>query len=153
MSTSKTIVLKGEMTKRIEAKAGGSVTPGHLIAYNSSDALVVHPTAKAKAETSDAIEDDLQGKGIDDVYAQDALVQGIILEKGDEANMILAISQTIVIGDLLESAGAGQLRKQTAFAQAGASTYAVTTEGHSLFVAREAVTTTSAVKRIAVAAL
>jgi hypothetical protein len=58
-----------------------------------------------------AIEDENQGKGIDDAYAADARVVCWMPQRGDQVQAILADGQTIVIGDYLESNGDGTLKK------------------------------------------
>ena len=61
-----------------------------------------------------ALEDELQGKGIDDAYAVDAIVQYDQYLPGDRVNAILADGETVVIGDRLMSAGDGTLKKYVA---------------------------------------
>jgi len=144
----KTIILKGSGVRK-EALASGSVTPGHLLQLTSAGAFIVHQVAKGIGRALFAVEDDLQGNGIDDVYATTTLVQANIMQKGDVVNAILATSQTIVRGDYLESAGNGQLQKLTAASQLTSGNYTYTPAGVAIAVAVEDVTTTSAVKRIA----
>ena len=75
----------------------------------------------------------------------------MLFRSGDEVYAILATSQTIVVGDLLASAGDGTLEKFTAIkCDSNASAGAVTTPLQAVAVALEAVTTTSATKRIKV---
>ncbi len=126
---------------REEKLAGGTVTPGHLVKKNSSDAIVVHSTAAGHVKPLQvAIEDELQGKDISDNYSSGDLIQTEILLPGDKFYGILTTSQTIVIGDLLESAGNGTLRKMEL----------ASTDDPQLPIARaeEAKTTTGSVARI-----
>jgi hypothetical protein len=142
-----TVILKKNSTVRMERVAGGTITPGHLVKLNSSNQFVVHATAGGTAAKIFAVEDELQGKLITDTYLATARVQADVVQPGDEVYAILTTSQTVIIGDYLESAGDGTLAK----AQAQASV----SDGESypnriIAMALEAVTTTSAVSRIIV---
>lgn len=147
----RTIVLKGDALRK-ELKSGGAITPGHLVQRNSAGDVVVHPTAGGNATAVFAIEDSLQGNEVDDAYADDDRVQVAYLSTGMEVAGILTTSQTIAIGDLLESAGNGRLRKHTVQA---ADSAGVLNAGESIYPraavvrAIEAVTTTTATARIA----
>lgn len=107
----RTIVLK-ERGIRKELIAGGAITPGHLIAVNSAGKFVVHPTAGGVAGRMFAVEQDHNGKGIDDAYASNDLVMGEIVSAGSEINALIAAgAAAIAVGDYLESAGDGTFRK------------------------------------------
>jgi hypothetical protein len=92
-----------------------------------------------------ALEDELQGKEIGDNYSSGNRVLYGVFRTGEEINAILATSQTIVIGDLLESAGNGYLRKHSPDPED--SEFRAVQQG-ILARAMEAVTTTGAVARI-----
>jgi acetamidase/formamidase len=133
------ILLKNRGT-RVERKAGGTITPGHLVMENSSGELVVHATAKGKTAALFAVENDMEGKTITDNYVSGDYVQAELLEAGAEVYALVpAAAAAIVIGDKLESNGDGTLRKKTEFAQSGTTPFAVTTEGHAIAEALEAV--------------
>lgn len=134
---------------RKERKAGGAITPGHLIAVNSSDAVVVHATAGGKCRALFALEDELQGKGIADAYAQDAIVQYNVCAPGDEVNALLKANENIAIGDPLTSAGDGTLKKATLTSTANTGTGAVAQADHVVAYAAAA-SNTNAVVRIPV---
>ncbi len=109
----KTITLKGTgMQEEALANAAG-VKPGHLLYLMSTGKVAVHPTAGGNAEKMFAIEDELQGNGIDDAYAISNLVQYKIMERGSWVNAILKNGENVAIGDPLESAGNGELQKHT----------------------------------------
>lgn len=119
MATPKTILLKGDGLFK-EALAGGAITPGHLIVRNSSDVFVVGPAAAKNAYPMFALEDEAQGKDITDAYAPGEIVNAVIPQTGSEIYALVAASAAaIVIGDELESAGDGTVRKAatTAVAQ------------------------------------
>lgn len=108
-----TILLKGRGIRK-EAVAGGTITPGHLLTFNSTGNLVVHATAGGAAIPLFAVENDLVGNSITDNYVVNDYVQSEYLTAGMEALAFLVASGTaVVVGDLLESAGDGSLRKFT----------------------------------------
>lgn len=71
-STPHTILLKGASVAeymQCEGTAGGTIRPGHLVMLNSSNQIVVHNADVAGAPPCGiALEDDAQGRGIDDNY-------------------------------------------------------------------------------------
>jgi len=96
-----------------EAKASGAITPGHLVEITSAavDTVLVHATAGGSVVARlFAVEDDLQGKDIDDAYATGTNVLYRAAEPGEEVNALIQNGQNIAKGDLLESAGDGTLR-------------------------------------------
>jgi hypothetical protein len=154
-STPHTIILKeAEHVMFKEHVAGGAITPGHLIALNSSGLVVVHPTAGGSApERLFAFEDDLRGKGIDDAYdsTTNKNVRCGVCQPGVEVYAWLATSQTITIGDLLESNGNGQLKEHLAQQGPQATSPAVGIRTQQVVArALEAVTTTGTAARIKV---
>lgn len=104
---------KGAESVYEEGKAGAAITPGMLIALNSSAVYVPHGVANGGAEVNIAIEDALQGKTIDDVYAINDLVRFVIPVRGDVVLGILAPGQNVQDGTKLVSNGAGLLIAQT----------------------------------------
>ena len=147
----RTIILKGDPIRK-ELKVGGAITRGHLCSRNSARNVVVHPTAGGNASAIFAIEDSLQGNEIDDAYALNDRVHLAYFSSGMEVVGILTTSQTVVIGDLLESVGNGRLRKHTVQAadSIGALEAGETIPTNPAIVrAIEAVTTTGATARIA----
>lgn len=110
---SRTIFLKGRGQVK-EGKAGGAITPGHLIVRNAAGNVVVHATAAQKTAPMFAMEADFVGKEITTAYATNDRVQFLFAGSGDEVYALLpANAAAIVIGDLLESNGDGTLRKYT----------------------------------------
>jgi hypothetical protein len=99
--------------KQIEALASGSITPGHLLERTSAaaDTLKVHALAGGVAQRIFAIEDELQGNGIDDVYADGALVQARQYMPGDLVYALIANGENISKADKLVSDGNGALEK------------------------------------------
>lgn len=114
---SNTITLKGDGIHK-EAVAGGSVTPGMLLARTSAGTVVAHNVAGGNALPAFATEDELQGKDITDAYASGDKVLYTVFERGAEVNALVAAhAAAISEGDFLDSDGAGGLRKSTAQTQ------------------------------------
>lgn len=93
------------------AAAAATIYPGCLIYLNSSGTVAVHTVAGGNVLPMFALEDELQGGGIDDAYATGAKVQCWIPGRGDVVYAILADGQDVEEGDFLESNGAGYLQK------------------------------------------
>jgi hypothetical protein len=119
----RTILLRNRGYRK-EAEAGGTITPGHLIAFNSTGKFVVHATALVKAAPIFAVENDVPttsqlagtdpSPSIDTNYVSGDFVQGEVCHPGVEINaLVAAAAPAIAVGDLLESAGNGTLRKFT----------------------------------------
>ncbi len=60
-----------------------------------------------------ALEDELQGKGIDDAYAVSAQIQCWIPGRGDMVYALLEDGEDVEVGEFLESAGNGKLQVLT----------------------------------------
>lgn len=109
-----TILLRGEPNRK-ERDAGGTIIPGHLLQLDADGDVVVHPTAEGVIGPRwFAVENDIAGDDIDDAYASGEVCQIQSARPGEEINAILAVSQTIGIGDLLISAGNGQVTELVA---------------------------------------
>ena len=146
-----TIKLKDYTKINIEENAAAAITPGMLVELTSAGKVQAHSNAGQDALTMIALEDDLQGNDIDDAYSTDNPVQVWIPNRGCEAYMILATSQTIAIGDFLSSNGNGMLKKHVPDASEIYATTDVTVYGRQIIgQAIEAKTTTSAAARIKV---
>lgn len=109
-----TIVLKQVQIGRaqIEKLAVAELYPGHLLERTSADKVQKHSTSGGTcALPMFAIEDENQGKGIDDAFAADARVVCWMPQRGDQVYAVLADGQSVAIGDYLESNGDGTLKK------------------------------------------
>lgn len=147
----KTVILKRYNNVQFEAIADEAITPGSLVVVMSTGKIKNHATAQGNAIPYFVIEDAIMGKTINDNVAKGDLARVMVAGRGDEVYAILATSQTIVVGNLLASAGDGTLEKFTAIkCDSNASAGAVTTPLQAVAMALEAVTTTSATKRIKV---
>lgn len=97
-----------------ELVANAIITPGHLVEVMSTGKARVHATAGGNALPMFALEDEMQGNGIDTDYAADAPVQVWIPYRGDMVYALLKDGQNVAVGDFLESAGDGTLQKHVA---------------------------------------
>jgi len=98
-----------------------AITPGMLIELTSANLVQAHSNEGQNVLPMFALEDELQGKGIDDNYAASDKIQCWVAVRGEEVYAILEDGETIVIGDFLESNGAGLLQKHSADVAEGAS--------------------------------
>lgn len=98
-----------------EMIAAAAIYPGMVLEMDSAGKAKVHATAGGNVvPIMVALEDELQGKGIDDAYAAADKVQVWLPAAGDVFYGIIADGQTIAKGDLLESDANGRLQKHVA---------------------------------------
>ena len=110
----RTIVVKEGASKvRNEYVANAAIIPGHILDLMSTGKVRVHPSANMIARPLYvALENELEGQGIDDAYAAADIVQVGTFNSGDELNILVADkAAAIVIGDKLSSAGDGTVKK------------------------------------------
>jgi hypothetical protein len=108
-----TIIGKSYVGIRDEKEAGGGITPGMLVQRESDDTVVVHAVAGGSVAPLFALEDENQGNDIADAYVSGDVVKLWRPVPGEQVYAFLDNSGTaVVIGDFLESAGNGKLRKQ-----------------------------------------
>lgn len=89
-----------------------AITPGHLLELTSAGLVQKHSTASGNVLPAIfAVEDELQGNGIDTAFAVSAKLQCWIPTRGDQVYAWLADGEDVAIGDPLESAGDGTLQK------------------------------------------
>ena len=114
-----TIKLKNYSNINEEYEAHEIITPGMLVELNSDNEVQKHATADGNTIPMFLVEDELQGKGIDDNCAAADQVQIWIPYRGDQVNALLADGENVAIGDFLTSAGTGKLKKFDVAASAG----------------------------------
>jgi hypothetical protein len=115
MASYNTIKIKKYVDHIEEFVANAAITPGMLVELMSTNKLRAHATSGGEAAAKwFALEDELQGKGIDDAYAATDPVQVWVCVPGEVVYALIADGQTIAKGDYLESNGAGRLTKHTA---------------------------------------
>ncbi len=91
-----------------------AIKPGALLEITSANLVQAHSNAGENVLPMFAIEDELQGNGIDDSYAVSSQVQVWIPGRGDMVYGMLADGESVVPGDFLESAGDGTVKKHVA---------------------------------------
>lgn len=109
-----TIKLKKYLDIIEEMVANAAITPGMLVEEMSTGKVRVHTNVGQNAIPMFALEDELQGNGIDDDYAADDVVQVWVAQRGEQVYALLANGESVAIGDFLESNGDGYLKKWTA---------------------------------------
>lgn len=107
-----TIILKDYLHVRDEKIADAALYPGMLLELDSDDEVSPHSVEGGNAlPIMFAVENELEGEGIDDQYAAGDKVFVWIPQRGDEVYAILKDDSTeVVIGTALESAGDGYLQ-------------------------------------------
>ena len=109
-----TIVLKGSGINKERLSAAAGILPGDLLDLDTAGKVIVHAGAGLTAQKMFAIENEVVGKDIDAAYASGDNVLYSVLPPGAEVYAFVAASAVaVVIGDTMESAGDGTLRKQT----------------------------------------
>jgi len=140
-----TIKIKNYSDVMEEMTANAAITPGMLVEQMSSGNVRAHALASGNSIPMFACEDELQGKTIDDAYAQNDRVQVWVPGRGDQVNAILATGQNVSIGTFLVSNGNGHLK-----AVADPSSFGDDDSAKIVGVATEAVNATAAAARIIV---
>lgn len=106
-----TIKLKKYSDVIEEYTAGGTIYPGMLLLMSAADTVVAHSDdAPVNCLPMFALEDELQGKDINDPYVSGDPVQCWIPYRGDEVYAILEDGAHVEIGGFVESNGAGMLQ-------------------------------------------
>jgi len=120
-----TIKIKKYADIIVEAVADAAITPGMLLEYTSTGTVKKHATAAGKHAFMFALEDELQGRGIDTDYAAGDKVQVWIAGRGDIVNCLLEDEAAIAIGDFVESNGEGKVQEYTSGVIIGVAVEAV----------------------------
>jgi len=105
-----------------EYEAADAIVPGMLVEMTNAGKVQKHSSAGEFAEKMFALENELEGGGIDDIYTAEDRVQCWIAGRGDQVYAFLAAGETVAIGDRLESHGDGYLQKAVS-ESASATTY------------------------------
>ncbi len=113
-TTYNTIKLKKYQDIIEEYAAASVIVPGNLIELSSSGTVQNHSTEGGNVLPMFALEDELQGKGIEDAFAAADRVQCWVAQPGEIVYARLNDGESVAIGDFLESAGNGCLKKHTA---------------------------------------
>lgn len=114
--TPSTITLRGDpIGSEARAKASEAIKPGMLVQLHTDGTLKKHATAAAPTQAAFVREMDIAGGSIDDAYEDGDTVLFSVFRPGDwvYAFLVAGTGGDVVVGDLLESAGDGSLRKST----------------------------------------
>jgi hypothetical protein len=98
---------KGTLWRHEEAVAAGTITPGMLCEITTSGTIQAHSTAGGRGERLVALEDALQGRGVDTDYSAAEIVQFAVMEPGGVFNMLMAAGETGSPGQEVVSGGDG----------------------------------------------
>ena len=102
-----------------EFVAAGTITPGMLVELDTTGKVKAHSDEDGNVLPMFALEDELQGKTIDDNYVATDPVQVWIPYRGDQVNAILAAGENVSIGTFLTSDGTGKLHAAPALTSTG----------------------------------
>ena len=96
-----------------EYEAAAAIYPGHLLEFTSAGLVQKHSGAGKTAPALFALEDELQGKGIGiaGAYAAGDRVQVWHATPGEQVYARQVDEEALIIGDFVESNGAGCMRK------------------------------------------
>jgi len=111
-----TVKIKDYLSVQEEHTVGTAFIPGMLLEFDSNAKLKPHTVEGGPAGLMFALEDELQGGGIDDQYVVDDVAQVWLPTRGDMVYAFLASGENVVVGDFLVSAGDGTLKKYNASA-------------------------------------
>ncbi len=143
------VIVKGPTTEDTAKVGAVVITPGFLLELETDGEVIPHAAIGGNQFRMFAKNRDFLGKEISEIIPVGDTLQVINAQPGAVINAILEDVQTIVIGDLLESAGDGTLRKHVPIASTGANSFTVLPLS-IVGTATEAVTTAGATARIAV---
>jgi hypothetical protein len=90
-----------------------AITPGDLLELTSDGLVQAHSTDSGTVLPMFALEDELQGKGIDDDYAVSAKIQVWVAVRGEQVFANIVDDEVITTGDFLVSDGKGKLKGTT----------------------------------------
>lgn len=114
-----TILIKSTTNVFDEKVAAAAITPGHLIERTSADKVQKHSTGGGSVLPMFALEDENQGNDLNHAYEAAERVKCWIPGRGDQVTArVNSDSEDLSIGDFVESAGDGTVRKHDAASSA-----------------------------------
>lgn len=93
-----------------ETATAVAITPGMLLELTSEGLVQAHSTDGGTVLPMFALEDELQGKEVDDAYAASDKIQVWVAVRGEIVWALLADNEVVTTGDFLLSAGNGKLK-------------------------------------------
>lgn len=115
----KSITVRCAVVVQHEALANEAITPGHIVQMLSTGKIQKNDLVGERVPVRVAIEDSNQGNDKDDNWASGSQVQYRFFRPGDEVLVRLANGQSVAIGDRLEAAAGGEVRKSTTGSSGG----------------------------------
>lgn len=115
----KRIHSKGPFTQE-EYKAGeAGIYPGMQVKLDANGEVIKHSTSGGALgdEKMFAMEDQIQGKTVDQVYANDSIVTVILPRVGCEINVLLEDGETVAPATKIMAGGTGQVKANAAGTQ------------------------------------
>ena len=109
---------KGTLWIHDEAVAAGTISPGMLTEVTSAGKVQAHSTEGARAERLIALEDALQGNGVDTDYSALDIVTLAVAMPGEVFNLLVASGEALNPGDEVVSAGDGTVISTSSIASA-----------------------------------
>lgn len=100
---------KGTQWRHEELVAAGTITPGMLCEVTTSGTVQAHSTQGGRAERLVALEDALQGNGVDTNYSASDVTQLAVMETGSVFNLLMASGETGSPGQEVVSNGDGTI--------------------------------------------
>lgn len=116
------IIIKDWTSVRDEANAAEVITPGQFVTKNADGEFKKNATAGAAGPVIVALEDELQGKTIEDDYAIDAPVQGWYARRGAQVLAKVLAGFVPAVGDSVQISATGNLEVLTEAATTGSGT-------------------------------
>lgn len=111
------IKLLGEPIQDEDYKAAEAITPGMLMALNSSGDLIKNTTT-GRVIPRFALEREEMGKDIDDAYATGDTVKSGVFPPGTRVNALIASGQDLDVDEMVEAAADGTVRATATAANA-----------------------------------
>ena len=111
MVEKRTVRVKDYLHIYDEYVAQEAITPGMIVELRSDGKVQKHSGEGEDVLPMFAMEDNLQGKTVDQAYAEDDPCHVWIPQRGDQVYALLDDDETVVVGDFLVSAGNGRLKK------------------------------------------
>lgn len=109
---------KGTLWQHDELVAAGTISPGMLCEVDAAGEVQAHSLEGGKAERLIAMEDALQGNGVDTDYSAGDIVTLALVVPGETFNMLVASGESGYPGDYMISAGDGTLKNINSLASA-----------------------------------
>ena len=116
-----------------------AITPGMLLELTSAGTVQAHSTSGGNVLPMFALENELEGDGINDAYDASGKIQVWIPQRGDIVEAILVDGETVAIGGFVESNGDGYVKAYVADSETASSNEAVAITVYPLQIIGQAI--------------